>query len=117
MTYCIVKDSTVIAVCGYEPDTTDLESRGETAIQHDTATIGWTLANGVLTEPTIDPLPAIKFKRNQLLSVSDKYMLSDYPLPAGITRDQWIAKVLAYRQALRDFPEHCDTANPVYPTL
>ncbi|WP_371378955.1 tail fiber assembly protein [Sporomusa aerivorans] len=57
-----------------------------------------------------EKLTAIRAKRDQLLSETDKYMLSDYPI-TDVEREAW----KAYRQALRDMPETCDTDNPIWP--
>jgi len=61
-------------------------------------------------------LDVIRIHRDFLLSVSDSYMIPDFPT-GELTREQWTAKVMAYRQALRDFPATCNIDNPVYPTL
>lgn len=59
---------------------------------------------------TEEKLAAIRAKRDALLTDSDKYMLSDYPVTEE-QRESW----KTYRQALRDLPEICDINNPVWP--
>jgi hypothetical protein len=57
----------------------------------------------------------LRIKRDFLLKDSDKYMLTDYP-SKNITKEDWIERVLNYRQKLRDFPPTCDVHNPTFPT-
>ena len=126
--YAIIKDNKVISTCSFEPCPNDLSTRGEYSIRcQSEIPIGYIYtgysADGTnfYPPPIIAPtkeslLTSIRMQRDLLLSKSDKYMISDYPT-GGLTREQWTAKVLAYRQALRDLPETCDKNNPVYPIL
>jgi hypothetical protein len=59
----------------------------------------------------VDPLIAIREKRNQLLVESDWTQLPDVAL-ATEQKTAWAV----YRQQLRDFPEKCDPLNPIWPT-
>jgi len=61
-------------------------------------------------------LKNIRVKRNYLLADSDRYLAPDFPT-GELTREQWTAKVLIYRQELRDLPATCDITNPVFPIL
>lgn len=54
----------------------------------------------------------IRQKRNYLLNKTDKYMISDYPL----TKEQK-AKVIEYRQMLRDLPKQNGFPNIEIPKL
>ena len=58
-------------------------------------------------------LDKIREVRDKLLSESDKYLISDYPIDAAIVQE-WID----YRQLLRDLPTSSglNLSNPVYPT-
>jgi len=73
-------------------------------------------STGELTEKTAaeltieEKLVSIRLKRNKLLTDSDKYILSDYPI-SDTVRESW----KTYRQKLRDFPSVCDVDNPVWP--
>jgi hypothetical protein len=53
----------------------------------------------------------LRNKRNQLLTNTDKYMLSDYPI-TDERKNEW----KTYRQALRDLPKTIDINNPAFPT-
>lgn len=55
-------------------------------------------------------LEKIKLKRNKLLIESDWTQLEDFPHSAA-KKKEW----KTYRQALRDFPETYDPANPIWP--
>jgi hypothetical protein len=57
----------------------------------------------------------LRIKRDFLLKDSDKYILTDYP-SKNMTKEDWIERVLNYRQKLRDFPSTCDVHNPIFPT-
>ena len=119
--YCILKDSKVIATCDFKPSVDDLETRGEIFIEG-VANIGDVYDGQKFSSPppyvltTEELLVNIRHKRDLLLTESDKYVLPDYPT-GTLTREQWVAKVISYRQALRDFPETCDPNNPTWPTL
>jgi len=52
--------------------------------------------------------------RNIRLSLSDVYLVSDYPRPTAEVKRAYVE----YRQALRDLPANTeDPANPAWPTL
>jgi len=54
----------------------------------------------------------IRAERNRRLSDSDWSQMPDAPLSAD-QLEEW----RVYRQELRDFPEICDPANPVWPEM
>lgn len=61
--------------------------------------------------PEIDHWGTLRSERDRLLSLSDKYVLPDFPQPEP-QRQAW----LDYRQALRDLPElTADPESPVWP--
>lgn len=60
----------------------------------------------------IQNLPYIRETRNQLLAMCDWRVLPDSPI-TNEQRIEWVA----YRQALRDFPEKGDVINQVWPTM
>lgn len=66
----------------------------------------------LLPEPTAGELMAkIRSARNRRLTGSDWTQVADSPLSPE-NKLAWAV----YRQALRDFPETCDPAAPVWPT-
>jgi hypothetical protein len=72
---------------------------------------GWEWDGEKFNPPVMpDPLIEIRAIRNQLLAESDWTRLDDVSLTAE-QKTAW----LLYRQQLRDFPETCDPANPVWP--
>jgi hypothetical protein len=125
--YAVIKESKVICIADSMPCQDDLATRGEIgAICEAEVTIGYTYDGTKFTPPIpLEPiaptqeslLESIRVRRDSLLLQSDRYMLSDYPLPEGVSREQWTQRVLTYRQALRDMPETCDVNNPAYPKL
>lgn len=124
MMYAVIKENKVICLVDSMPCQDDLATRGEYSVLCDgKVSVGYAYDGNVFAppEPIIPTqeslLESIRVRRDSLLLQSDRYMLSDYPLPLGITREQWIQRVLIYRQALRDMPETCDVNNPVYPKL
>jgi hypothetical protein len=117
--YAIIKNNKVIATSDYEPCYNDLATRGEYSIICDTSvSIGHIYDGNMFSLPqtTEQSMDIIRGQRDRLLSQSDKYMLPDYPT-GNLTREQWITKITAYRQSLRDFPDTCDINNPAFPTL
>lgn len=57
-------------------------------------------------------IDSLRFQRNIQLRESDPWMASD----RGLTQEQ-IDELLAYRQALRDFPATVDPENIVWPSM
>jgi len=57
-------------------------------------------------------LPFIRETRNQLLAMCDWRVMPDSSLTPE-KRIEWVA----YRKALRDFPENGDVLNPVWPSM
>jgi len=58
------------------------------------------------------PLKDLRKKRDDLLSKTDKYTLTDWPHPTEEAKQAW----LDYRQALRDLPANTeDPSAPVWP--
>jgi hypothetical protein len=81
-------------------------------IAGDVGSVGWSYADGKLVAPVITEDPAkewdrLRKERNQLLTETDFYALSD------VTMSPEMAE---YRQLLRDLPANtADVFNPVYP--
>jgi hypothetical protein len=122
--YAVIKDHKVICMVDSRPCPDDLASRGEYSVLCDgKVSVGYAYDGNVFSPPEpIVPtreslLESIRIRRDSLLLASDRYMLSDYPILEGISKEQWTQRVLTYRQALRDMPEKCDVNNPVYPKL
>ena len=44
----------------------------------------------------------LRKKRNKLLRLSDIYVLSDFPHPSEVKKNEWIS----YRQSLRELPNN-----------
>jgi hypothetical protein len=111
MRYVIIEDGVVTnAAVADEP-------LGSNWLQSDTADIGDLYDGENFSKP---PTPqevideawkALRLRRDGLLSLSDWTQLPDNPL-----NDTQRAEAVAYRQALRDFPETCqDPLNAVWP--
>lgn len=54
----------------------------------------------ITKDSNIETMTEIRDIRNSLLQESDIWMISDYPLPDGVTTSD----IETYRQSLRDFP-------------
>lgn len=75
--------------------------------------IGWTLTEDLQWIDPHPPVPwpqqdRVRFTRDNLLSDSDIYMISDYPISETV-REQW----RQYRQQLRDIPQQSGFPNSV----
>jgi len=56
-------------------------------------------------------METIRFKRDNLLAQTDKFMTSDYPHLTPEVKQAWVD----YRVSLRNFPTTVDLSNPVWP--
>ena len=56
-------------------------------------------------------METIRFKRDNLLTQTDKFMTSDYPHLTPEVKQAWVD----YRVSLRNFPTTVDLSNPVWP--
>lgn len=65
-----------------------------------------------MTVPDIIILDGLRLTRNRALIETDAWMASD----RGLSQEQ-INELLAYRQALRDFPITVDLQNIVWPQI
>ena len=118
--HVIIRNGEPMSILSYEPDLTGDPDAGEYTVHRITKTDFENLTNDVDyvwdntstsvrlkndTELTEDRRAAMLAKRQNLLTMSDRYVLSDYPI-TDAKRTEWTT----YRQALRDLPDNVTDA-------
>ena len=118
--HVIIRNGEPMSILSYEPDLTGDPDAGEYTVHRISKTDFENLTNESNfvwdntsetvrakndTELTEDRRNQMLSKRQNLLSMSDRYMLDDYPL-TDAKRTEW----RTYRQALRDLPDNATDA-------
>lgn len=108
MRACILDQRTNVCVNIIELDSFDYfissDPHHTLASRHD-GEIGWILNNDVWLDTVFvqeveDPSTKARNLRNKYLTITDKYVLPDFPLS-----DELRSAIIAYRQQLRDLPD------------
>jgi len=114
--YFVTKDGYYYSTNPNFPDTEDLPSNPTDIEVTERPTLShvWDFGGGSWSLDTNKRWDYLRKERDFLLSQTDKFMLSDFPIDTNEKND-WIA----YRKSLRDFPQSIQdiTAPIIWPTI